>query len=64
MTATGDPLAGQAVKPQTFRTDRAPGLPPGSSVVFVKVQQLWRTSGLVNCAKVTSPTVNTECASW
>ncbi len=22
------------------------------------------TSGLVNCANVTRPTVNTECASW
>src|ERR1700733_7728410 len=29
----GGPLAGPAVKPHAFCTDRAPGLPPGSSVV-------------------------------
>lgn len=32
MTMTGGLLAGPAVKPQAFRTDRAPGLPPGSPV--------------------------------
>lgn len=40
MTTTGDPLAGPAVKPQAFRTGRAPGLPPGSSVILLRARQI------------------------
>lgn len=39
MMTTGGLLAGPAVKPQAFHADRAPGLPPGSSVFFKTLRQ-------------------------